>query len=87
MRHLLERFLPKESWRRNQVAVTAAAGLVFFGFTLVFPFFPFFVESLGARGKSIDVWSGVLLSSAPLLAAIMAPFWGRMAEQIGRAHV
>lgn len=83
MRHLLEALLPTEPWRRNQVAVTAAAGLIFFGFTLVFPFFPFFVESLGARGKAIDVWSGVLLSSAPLLAAVMAPFWGRMAGRYG----
>ena len=76
--------LPREPWRRNQLAVTVAAGMVFLGFTLVAPFFPIFVESLGVRGiKAVALWSGILLTTSPLLAAIMGPFWGRMAERFG----
>lgn len=74
---------PVEPWRRNQIAVTSAAGLIFFGFTLVMPFLPYFVESLGVHGKAVDVWSGVLLSAAPFLAALMAPLWGRIAHRYG----
>ena len=70
-------------WRRNQIAVTVAAVLVFAGFTLVLPFLPYYVEAVGVRGRAVNVWSGVLLSVAPLLAALMAPVWGRLADRYG----
>ena len=61
--------MPLPPWRRNQIAVTVAACLIFGGFTLVMPFLPYYVEEVGIRGKAVDVWSGVLLSVSPLLAA------------------
>ncbi|HEU4401811.1 MAG TPA: MFS transporter, partial [Candidatus Polarisedimenticolia bacterium] len=77
-------FLPREPWRRNQAAVTIAAAMVFLGFTLVMPFLPFFVESLGVRGRgSIARWSGLLLTVSPFLAAFLGPLWGRLAERVG----
>jgi DHA1 family multidrug resistance protein-like MFS transporter len=76
--------LPAEGWRRNQIAVNIAAGLVFFGFTLVMPFLPLYVADLGVVGlERIAFWSGVLLSAPPLLAALLGPFWGRVAEHTG----
>ena len=76
--------LPAEGWRRNQIAVNIAAGLVFFGFTLVMPFLPLYVAELGVVGvERIAFWSGVLLSAPPLLAALLGPFWGRVAERTG----
>jgi MFS family permease len=76
--------LPREGWRRNQLAVNIAAGLVFFGFTLVMPFLPLYVAELGVRGIGrIALWSGILLSAPPLLAALLGPFWGRVADRYG----
>ncbi|HEU5179978.1 MAG TPA: MFS transporter [Candidatus Polarisedimenticolia bacterium] len=76
--------LPAEGWRRNQAAVNIAAGLVFFGFTLVMPFLPLYVAELGVVGvERIAFWSGLLLSAPPLLAALLGPFWGRIAERTG----
>ena len=76
--------LPSEGWRRNQIAVNLAAGLVFFGFTLVMPFLPLYVADLGVVGlERIAFWSGILLSAPPLLAALLGPFWGRVAERTG----
>ena len=76
--------LPREGWRRNELAVNIAAGLVFFGFTLVMPFLPLYVEELGVRGVGkIALWSGILLSAPPLLAALLGPFWGRVADRYG----
>ncbi len=75
---------PREPWRRNQVAVTIAAAMVFLGFTLVTPFLPFYIESLGIHGvRRVALWSGVLLTVTPLLAAILGPFWGRLADRVG----
>ncbi len=79
-----ETFLPREPWRRNQVAVTIAAAMVFLGFTLVTPFLPFYIETLGIHGvRPVALWSGVLLTVTPLLAAILGPFWGRLADRVG----
>ncbi|MGH2668799.1 MAG: MFS transporter, partial [bacterium] len=76
--------LPRETWRRNQIAITVAAAMVFLGFTLVMPFLPFFVESLGVRGTAaIAAWSGLLLTVSPLIAALLGPFWGRLADRVG----
>ena len=58
--------LPREGWRRNQLAVNIAAGLVFFGFTLVMPFLPLYVAELGVKGVGrIAFWSGLILSVPP----------------------
>ncbi len=76
--------LPREQWRRNQVAVTVAAAMVFLGFTLVMPFLPFYVQTLGVRGvRDIALWSGALLTITPLLASILGPIWGRLADRVG----
>jgi MFS transporter, DHA1 family, multidrug resistance protein len=74
----------REPWRRNQLAVNVAAGLVFFGFTLVMPFLPLYVAELGVTGVGrIALWSGILLSAPPLLAALLGPFWGRVGDRYG----
>jgi DHA1 family multidrug resistance protein-like MFS transporter len=75
--------MPMPAWRRNQIAVTVAACLVFAGFTLVLPFLPYYVEQMGVRGKAVDIWAGLLLSVAPFIAALMAPMWGRLADRYG----
>ncbi len=78
------RWLPREQWRRNELAVIVAAGMVFLGFTLVTPFLPFYVESLGVRKPAaIALWSGVLLTVSPLVASMLGPVWGRLADRVG----
>jgi DHA1 family multidrug resistance protein-like MFS transporter len=71
-------------WRRNQLAVTIGASMIFLGFTLVTPFLPFYVKSIGVEGEAaVAIWSGLLLSITPLLAALLGPFWGRLADRVG----
>jgi MFS family permease len=81
---MLGTWLPREPWRRNQIAVNTAAAMIFLGFTLVTPFLPFYIESIGVSGEArIALWSGFLLSVSPLLAAILGPLWGRLADRLG----
>jgi MFS family permease len=49
------------------------------------PFLPLYFQQLGVHdvGK-ITVWSGLSLGVTPALTAIMAPFWGRLADRYGR---
>ncbi len=75
--------IPKEQWRRNQIAVILAATIIYAGFTFVMPFLPFFVSSLGIKGSEVAIYSGIALSVAPLLAALLGPFWGKIADRFG----
>lgn len=72
-------------WRRNLYAVTAATFIGFTGFTLVMPFLPLYFEQLGVTDVGeIALWSGLSLGATPAVTAMMAPFWGRLADRYGR---
>ncbi|HEU4935438.1 MAG TPA: MFS transporter [Vicinamibacterales bacterium] len=72
-------------WRRNLFAVTAASFIGFTGFTLVMPFLPLYFKLLGVDDVGeIAMWSGLSLGVTPGLTAILAPFWGRLADRYGR---
>ena len=72
-------------WRRNLYAVTAAGFIGFTGFTLVMPFLPLYLEQLGLTDVGeIALWSGLSLGVTPAITALMAPFWGRLADRYGR---
>ena len=72
-------------WRRNLFAVTAASFIGFTGFTLVMPFLPLYFKLLGVDDVGeIAMWSGLSLGVTPGLTAMLAPFWGRLADRFGR---
>jgi MFS transporter, DHA1 family, multidrug resistance protein len=72
------------SWKRNQAAVTAAAFVGFTGFTLVMPFLPLYIRQLGVTDiGEIALWTGVTLGVSPAIAALTAPFWGRVGDRFG----
>jgi DHA1 family multidrug resistance protein-like MFS transporter len=71
-------------WERNQRAVAAMVFVVFSGFAFVLPFLPLFVKELGVEDdESAAAWAGVLIGVAPLLAGLLAPVWGRLADRYG----
>lgn len=73
------------AWRRNLVAVTGASFIGFAGFTLAMPFLPLYIRQLGVTDVgSIAMWTGAALGVTPALAALMSPFWGRLADRFGR---
>jgi MFS transporter, DHA1 family, multidrug resistance protein len=72
-------------WQWNQYLITIASFTTFVGFTFVNPFLPLFIHrELGIESvQEVALWSGVLLAAAPLLSALSAPFWGRLADRYG----
>jgi DHA1 family multidrug resistance protein-like MFS transporter len=73
-----------ETWRRNQVAVTAASFVGFTGFTMVMPFLASYIQQLGVTDiGDIALWTGLTLGVTPALSAIFAPLWGRVADRFG----
>lgn len=77
-----------ETWRRNQRVMVAAVFVVFTGFAFVLPFLPLYVRELGVeRDEDAALWAGVLIGVSPLLAGLLAPFWGRLADRHGQKPI
>jgi MFS transporter, DHA1 family, multidrug resistance protein len=65
--------------------VLIAAFVSILGFNVAFPFLPLYVQSLGVSDPGrAAFWSGVIGSVAGLLAAVIAPVWGHLADRRGR---
>ena len=61
---------------------------VFTGFAFVLPFLPLFVRELGVEEpERAALWAGVLIGVAPLLAGLLAPVWGRLADRHGHKAI
>jgi MFS transporter, DHA1 family, multidrug resistance protein len=80
--------VPVEAWRRNQLVMTAVVFVVFTGFAFVLPFLPLYVRELGVHGEEeVAQWAGILIGVAPLLAGLLAPVWGRLADRHGQKRM
>ena len=74
--------------RRNLLVTVAMVFAVFTGFAFVLPFLPLFVRELGiAEPEDAALWAGVLIGVAPLLAGLLAPAWGRLADRYGQKGI
>jgi MFS family permease len=57
----------------------------FTGFTVVMPFLPIYIHDLGVRDVGeIAFWAGMSLGATPAVTAVLSPFWGRLADRMGR---
>jgi DHA1 family multidrug resistance protein-like MFS transporter len=82
------RLLAEEPWRRNQQVMVATVFVVFTGFAFVLPFMTLYVRELGVTDPdAVALWAGVLIGIAPLVAGVMAPVWGRLAERHGQKRM
>jgi MFS transporter, DHA1 family, multidrug resistance protein len=62
--------------------------VVFTGFAFVLPFLPLYVRELGVEDEEqAALLAGILIGVAPLLAGILAPFWGRLADRHGQKGI
>lgn len=59
--------------------------VVFTGFAFVLPFLPIYVRQLGVEDpEEAALWAGVLIGISPLLAGLLAPLWGKLADRYGQ---
>ena len=60
----------------------------FLGLGFALPFLPLFVQELGVHDPADAAqWAGVLIGVGPLLAGLLAPFWGGQADRHGYKRV
>jgi len=85
MRVSLPRIGPLQPWQRNQYAVVGSVALAFCAFELSNPFIPLYIRQLGVSDLAeAAFWAGLVSGITPLLAALMGPVWGSVADKYGR---
>jgi len=76
--------LPTEPWRRDLYILWISCFTVGLGFSMVMPFLSLYLEELGVEGSAVDMWSGIIFSANFLVMAVVSPFWGALADRVGR---
>ncbi len=75
-------------WRRNLFVCLFGSFTTIMAMSLLLPFLPLYVASLGvANPAAIVQWSGVAYGATFLAAALVAPVWGRLADIYGRKPI
>jgi DHA1 family multidrug resistance protein-like MFS transporter len=72
-------------WRRTLFTMVAVQLIVTTAFSFLTPILPLFLPELGVTTpQAIDLWAGAVTSIATFVAAFAAPFWGHLADRLGR---
>ena len=74
-----------EAWQRNLYIIWVSQLVAIIGFSVVFPFLPYYVQELGVTElHQVELWSGVLFATQAVTMAIFAPIWGTLSDRYGR---
>jgi len=74
-----------EAWKRNLYVIWVAELVAISGFSVIFPFLPYYVQELGITElHQVELWSGLLFAAQAVTMAIFAPIWGSVADRHGR---
>ncbi|MEW6547019.1 MAG: MFS transporter [Bacillota bacterium] len=73
-------------WRRNLYVACAAQFILMAAIQLIMPFLALFIrQDLGIRDmRQVELWAGAIQSSNMLVAALVSPLWGALADRYGR---
>lgn len=69
--------------RRNLFILSFTLVVATFGFGVIIPIIPFYMESLGAGGTEL----GLLVASYAVMRLIFAPIWGSVSDKVGRKPI
>src|SRR5437763_14792002 len=71
-------------WRRTLLVAFGAQTLALMGFTLIFPFLPLYIQTLGVHGRAVPAWAGIISFSGSLPLVVVGPVWGALGDRYGR---
>lgn len=73
------------TWQRTLYIIFIAQLISSMGFSLIFPFLPLYVQSLGTTTSiSLEFWAGMVFSAQAITMTIASPIWGTLADRFGR---
>lgn len=77
--------LTDQIWRRNLRVLSVAVFFAGIAFSEIMPFISLFLAELGHfTHKQLTNWSGIVFSVSYVIATIVTPWWGKLADAKGR---
>lgn len=74
-----------EPWRKNLYIIWAAQFIAMMGMSLVVPFLPFYIRTLGVHDDAaVARWSGLVFAGPFLPSFFLTPVWGYLGDRYGR---
>ncbi len=73
-----------EQYKRELVILWLGVILASSSYTMVVPFLPLYLFELGGSADTVNMWSGLVFSVTFFVGAIMAPYWGALADRYGK---
>jgi MFS transporter, DHA1 family, multidrug resistance protein len=71
-------------WKRNLVALWIGVFFCSTAYTISVPFLPIFLHTELGITNGLEAWSGITFGVSFLASALIAPFWGSLADKYGR---
>ena len=76
---------PLEPWRKNLYIIWASQFIAMMGMSLVVPFLPFYIRSLGVSSpEDVARWSGFVFAGPFFISFFLTPVWGYLGDRYGR---
>ena len=73
------------SWKLCLAVLTCNVLFMSSSYTMIIPFLPVYLtKELGVIPADIHLWSGIIFSASFIVSSVMAPIWGRMADNRGK---
>ncbi len=73
------------NWKRVLIAGWIAQFLSISGFYFISPFFPLYLQKIGATNpREASFWAGIVSFGGSLALVIFSPIWGSIGDKIGR---
>jgi DHA1 family multidrug resistance protein-like MFS transporter len=74
-----------EPWQRTLYIMLFVQLASTMGFSIIFPFFPLYVQELGTNTSlSLEFWAGMVFSSQAVTMMFASPLWGAVSDRYGR---
>lgn len=72
------------NWQKNLWITWFGCFIVGASFSLVMPFLPLYIQTLHVNTTQATFYSGIAFSVTSLASALVAPMWGKLADEYGR---
>lgn len=71
-------------WKFSLAVFCLDVFLMASGYTIMVPFLPVYLrQDLGADPETVNLWAGAVFAISFAFSALLAPFWGKMADRHG----
>lgn len=71
-------------WKMNVWVLAISVACTAASYTMLVPFLPMYLLEIGVSEENVSLWSGAIFSISFFVAALLAPFWGKMADKHGK---